>query len=191
MNTLFLLCALFGGALLLVQSLIGGDDETADGDLDAAADTGDVDHHGSSWIFGVLSFRTLVIGLTFFGLFGKAALASNFDDPWPLFVAVAGALGAMYGVYFLMQAMHQLNADGTVRLARAVGLEGVVYVPIPAEQKGAGKVHLTLQNRLVECEAITSGGRLPTGSRILVVGVLGPDRVEVEPAPETAGTTHA
>lgn len=143
-------------------------------------------HHGSTWIFGVLTFRTVMIGITFFGLTGKASMASKFDQPWPLVVAVACGLGAMYGVFFLMRGLYRLTADGTERIERALGVEGMVYLTIPANNEGLGKVQVPLQNRTVEYEAMTAGDKLPTGSRIVVVEILGPGRVEVEPVNEPA-----
>lgn len=195
MDTLFLLCAVFGGVVLLAQSLLGvGEDDfdAGDGHDGYGGDGHDVggDSHGSTWIFGVLSFRTITIGVTFFGLLGKAVSASGFEDPIPLWTAILGGLGAMYGVYFMMRGLHELNADGTQRINRSVGLEGTVYLPIPANNQGAGKVHLTLQNRSVEYLAMTAGERLPAGSQIVVIGVLGSDKVEVQPAPEIAESTH-
>lgn len=204
MDTLFILCAIFGGTIFIAQTLLGLaggegehdllDHDLAAGEMDAGADV-EVDdlsggRHGSTWFFDVLSFRTIVIGLTFFGLIGKSVSASGFEDPQPLIAAIFGGLGAMYGVYFLMQALSKLNADGTQRIELAVGVEGVVYLAIPAGNAGAGKIHITLQNRLVELEAVTAGERLPTGSQIVVVGVLGPGRVEVEPTTEPARETH-
>jgi hypothetical protein len=217
METLFLVCAIFGGTVLVAQFLLGfgsdhghGDDGPDDApDLSGAAhgDVGDADHaesphagahhdgaqhdhHGSTWIFGVLSFRTVMIGLTFFGLTGKAASVSNFNQPWPLVIAVGCGLGAMYGVYFLMQGLYKLTAEGTERIARAVGAEGVVYLTVPGNNGGAGKVHVPVQNRTIEYEAVTSGERLPTGTRIVVVGVVGSDRVEVESIVEPARNSH-
>jgi membrane protein implicated in regulation of membrane protease activity len=80
--------------------------------------------------------------------------------------------------------MRRLTADGTVRIQRAIGEQATVYVPIAARQKRAGKVHLKLQDRLVEYEAVTSADEpLPTGARVRVVGLIG-NRLEVEPLPE-------
>ena len=90
----------------------------------------------------------------------------------------------MYGVYFLMRGLFKLTADGTERIARAVGEEATVYLTIPGENQGAGKVHVTVQHRTLEFDAVTSGEKLPTGARVIVVGVLSSDRVEVEPIVE-------
>jgi len=190
MDTLFLLCAIFGGVFLIAESFMGfgGGDDADGGDLDGDhagdADAGSEGSHGSDWIFGVLSLRTILIGLTFFGLVGKTISSARFEPPLPLVGAVAGGLGAMYGVFFLMRGLHRLHAEGNERISRAVGLEGTVYLAIPGQNQGAGKIHLTLQNRLVEYQAMTAGERLPTGSRVVVVGVLGPDKVEVQAVSE-------
>ena len=97
---------------------------------------------------------------------------------------------ALYGVHFLMRSLHKLKADGTQRIERAVGGEGVVYLNIPAHGAGPGKIHISFQNRLVELAATTAGERLPIGTRIVVVGIHGSDEVQVERAPEIARNSH-
>jgi hypothetical protein len=105
-------------------------------------------------------------------------------------IAVVCGLAAMYGVYFLMRGLYKLTAEGTERIDRAVGQEGIVYLAIPGQNGGVGKVHVPVQNRTLEYEAMTAGERLATGSRVVVVGVLGAGRVEVEPIIEPAGKTN-
>jgi hypothetical protein len=200
MDTLFLLCAIFGGTVLVAQFFLGfgsdidgADDGPADAPDAMGADAHgagvdgthhDSTHHNSTWVFGVLTFRTVIIGLTFFGLTGKAALASGFEQPKPLVIAVVCGLASMYGVYFLMRGLYRLTADGTERIDRAIGEQAMVYLAIPGHNAGVGKIHVTVQNRTIEYEAMTAGERLPTGSRAVVVGVLSSDRLEVEPVVE-------
>jgi hypothetical protein len=203
MDTLFLLCAIFGGTVLIAQFFLGfgsdvdgGEDGPEDAPDALGADAHgdgthhDSGHHNSTWIFGVLTFRTVIIGLTFFGLTGKAAVASGLAEPRPLVIAVACGLAAMYGVYFLMRGLYRLTADGTERIDRAVGEQAIVYLAIPGHSAGVGKIHVTVQNRTIEYEAMTAGERLPTGSRAVVVGVLSSDRVEVEAVVEPTGFSH-
>ena len=64
---------------------------------------------------------------------------------------------------------------------RAVGKGGTVYLPIPGQKAGTGKVLLNLQNRTVECQAITADKELPTGASVVVVAVISADTVEVAP----------
>jgi hypothetical protein len=62
-----------------------------------------------------------------------------------------------------------------------------VYIPIPAERKGPGKVQLSMQNRIVEFLAVTDeGDRLKTGEAVEVVGLAGSDTLEVRRVREVA-----
>jgi hypothetical protein len=182
------------------MTLLGMGD--ADGDFDAGHghDFGghDAGHHGaghhdhaghtkdfSTWLFGVITFRTVVAALTFFGLAGKASIAAGFGPFMTLLIAAGSGVAAMYGVHFLMQLLYNLRADGTVQIERAVGLSGTVYLTVPGGGAGVGKVHVNLQNRIVEYQASTPRDRLPTGAKVVVTRVIGPDTLEVEPLGET------
>jgi hypothetical protein len=198
MEIAYLICAVLGGTLLVCQFVmtlmgLGGDDaggDDAGGDHDVHHDTTH-DHHGTNWFVGVLTFRTIVAALTFFGLAGLAAHSKGLEPELTFAVALAAGAGAMFFVGWLMQQLHRLNADGSVHIERAVGQAGTVYLKVPGRKGGAGKVHLTVQNRTVECQAITAHEDLPTGARIVVVAVLNADTVEVAPVstPEKV-TTH-
>ena len=192
-ETVYLTCAIAGGTLLACQLLLGvlglGDHHDAAGDHDLH-DAGGHDAHGGhghdnhhSWLVGVLTFRSLVAALTFFGLAGLAATVNfNQEPPLSLAIALVAGVGALFGVAWLMRSLHRLKSDGTVRIERAVGQNGTVYLTIPGQKGGVGKVTLSLQNRTVEYQAITSHQQLPTGSKVVVTAVLGPDTVEVVPA---------
>jgi membrane protein implicated in regulation of membrane protease activity len=178
-DTAFLVCAVAGGTVLVLQFLAGliglGSDHDVDHDHDADHD------HGTSWFAGLITLRSVTAGLTFFGLAGMVAVSRGADEPTALVVAAAGGLVALYAVAQVMQGLKRLADDGTVRVERAVGRTGTVYVPVPAGNVGPGKVTLTLQKRTVEYAAYTAAGPLPTGAKVRVVAVRGPAAVEVEP----------
>jgi len=148
------------------------------------SETEDAAHqHSSTWLFGVISFRTLVAAATFFGLAGMASNAASLSWATQLLIALACGVGAMYLVHWLMSLMYRLSEDNTVRINRAVGREGMVYLPVPAGKTGPGKIQLRLQGRMMEYEAVTSAASgLPTGARVVVVGVVGGNLLEVAPA---------
>jgi hypothetical protein len=201
METVFLLCAIVGGTLLICQFALGllgfGHHDVGDHDFhtDVPHDVGhdhdgdhgheqDHDHgHGHAWLVGVLTFRAVVAALTFFGLAGMAAHTGGLDQWQSLGIALAAGAGALAVVAFLMRSLARLRAEGNVRIDRAVGQTGTVYLSIPGNKAGAGKVHLKLQNRIVEYRAITALAELPTGSLVVVVSVAGPGTVEVAAAP--------
>jgi len=135
----------------------------------------------ANWFVKMLSLRTIVAAVAFFGLTGKASLASGADTTVALAVAVGAGFLALYVVHWLMSELQELDSDGTVQIERAIGEPGTVNLSIPARNSGPGKIQLTLQNRLVELEAMTAGEPLANGAQVKVVGVLGPDTVAVEP----------
>ena len=201
MSMLFMICAVVGGTILVCQFLLtviglgehgidsGHDlahdfagDAGHDGGIDHAHDGHDTAHqHSTAWLFAVISFRTLVAAVTFFGLVGLAARSMGQGTGVQLVLAVAAGVGAMYGVHWLIRMISRLGEDATMRVKHAVGQEGTVYVPIAGGRSQAGKIQLKLQNRLVEYEAVTSKpDRLATGTKVKVVGIAG-NVLEVEP----------
>jgi len=216
MWTMFLICAVFGGTILLCQTvltMIGlagdsvdvdvphdaghdfGTDVHGDAGIDVHVEAADAMHpgqgaehvepgHGTLGFFKILSFRTLVAAVTFFGLAGMAGLSAGVEPLGSLAIAMAAGLAAMYGVFLMMRTLYRLGSEGTVRIDRAVGLLGKVYLRVPPERSGAGKVMLNLQSRTMEYSAMTAGPGLPTGARVVVLGVIGPDTLDVQAAPE-------
>ena len=190
-ETIYLTCAIVGATLLVCQFLLGllglGDHHDAGPDHDVHDTTGH-DAHGDhagqqAWFVGLLTFRSVVAALTFFGLTGLASLLNfNHEPVASLGLALGGGAAALFGVAYLMNTLHGLKSDGTVRIDRAVGQSATVYLTIPGQRAGAGKVTLRLQNRTVEYQALTPHHQLATGTRVVVTAVLGSDTVEVAPA---------
>jgi membrane protein implicated in regulation of membrane protease activity len=199
----FLICAVIGGTVLICQFVLtlvglGGEHMGLDAGHDFHGDVGHDVHvggahgaessghdaagsHGSSWLFAVISLRSVVAAATFFGLAGLAAKSAGQGVGVQLLLGAVAGLAAMYGVHWMVRTMGTLGEDGTIRVSHALGKEGTVYIPIPAARAQAGKIQLKLQNRLVEYEAVTSGPeKLATGTKVRVVGITG-STLEVEP----------
>jgi hypothetical protein len=234
MDTFFLLCAVFGGTIMLLQfaltvfgigghggDLQGGDlgdgglshaggDVSGHGDFtghdpsmsqdggaydghdsSSAHDSTHHDRHDTVWFFKIITFQTLVAAVAFFGIGGKAALEADAPPLMAVLVAAGVGFAAMNGVYYLVRSLNRFNADGTAQIERAVGEQAVVYLPVPATNSGAGKIHLTLQNRFTELQAVTSKDRLSTGTKVKITRVLSSDTVEVEPLISAEIPSHA
>ncbi|BBO31693.1 hypothetical protein [Lacipirellula parvula] len=216
LDLLFVLAAVVGGTVMVFQfglTVLGLSDHGDVGDLgdvdaghgldgEAGVLDGDIsgDHHtsigaaadgqlhpDSSWLFGVVTFRTFVAALAFFGLAGMAALRMELSRPVALILALGGGFAAMYGMYWSMRAVAGLASSGNERISNAVGRRGTVYIPIPAENAGAGKVQLSMQNRIVEFLAVTDEvDRLPTGAKVEVIAVASSDTLHVRRVVEPA-----
>jgi membrane protein implicated in regulation of membrane protease activity len=193
MGTLFLICAMLGGTVLVLQlllGLVGLGFETADLHLEGKDGFFKEGAHASDAL-NLLSARALAAGFAFFGIGGLVTLSAGLGPLLALPAALLTSAGAAVGTAVLMRGLTRLEDDGTVRIERAIGESGTVYLRIPGHRAGAGKVLLTLQNRTVECRAVTSLDELPTGTPIIVVDILGPDTVEVAPAPTLGGLLNA
>jgi len=163
----------------------GADVDMADVEAVENLDPGNTDLHGSSWLFGVISFRTLVAAATFFGLTGMAASTGGLPIVGQLMVAISCGLAAMFGIHWLMRTFFQLGQSGTLRMGNAIGRTGTVYIPIP--EGGTGKVQMKVQDRLEEFAAVsTSTTLLSTGAKVVVVGVVSGSTVQVRPFEELA-----
>ena len=136
---------------------------------------------GTTSLFRALSLRTVAAALAFFGLAGLAAHSADCSSSTTLAIALASGFAALYAVYYMLTAMKSLRAEGTVRIDRAVGAEATVYLRIPGNRQGAGKIQVNVQNRTMEYLAITLGDPIPTGATVVVAEVLASDTVRVEP----------
>ncbi len=207
MEMIYTYCAAIGAALLIGQVLLSlfgighhdfdaGQTVELHTELSSDAHEGHLDH-GGHWFVGLLSFRAVVSALAVFGLVGLG-LTKEFTPPRPgaaLVIALAAGGGMMYAVAWMLRVLYSLRADGTVKIERSVGLRGTVYLTIPANKAGEGKVTLKIQGRMMELAAVTSGDVIPTGTAVTVLAVLSPRIIEVAPTAALAerplaGNTH-
>jgi hypothetical protein len=203
LSTFYLIAAVVGATILVCQfalALIGLSHDGADfghhlggdfhgdthvGDSLAGSHAGDThsdanQHPSSGRLFEMISFRTVVAAAAFFGVTGLATLNSGFPETTSFVFAVVAGAFAMYGMYRLLGLMAGMDSSGNERIANAIGLVATVYVSIPPAGKGAGKVLLSMQNRIVEYQAVIADLEpIKTGEKVEVVGIKSDDMVEV------------
>ena len=164
----------FGGQEAEAEGPEDLDGPEGDGSWDAddwdADDTAVSDRDGFS--LRLLSLRGI---LAFLAVYGWGALAiSRAGHPWLTAMLVGLVLGAaaMVLVAVAMGLILALQTDGTLDRRNAVGLSGSVYLTIPAQRQGSGKVSIVIQDTLTECDAVTDEAEpLPTGTEVTVVGL--------------------
>lgn len=149
---------------------------------DAGHDTGHADQTDVA-SFRLFSFQSILAFLVVFGWTGTA-MAANPSIPAfvTIIVSLAAGAAALFLTAWMFYGLLKLQNSGNVRLANAVGLEGEVYIPIPANGAGQGKINLLIQGRWLECEAVTTGlTALNTRQIVRVTGVQGGSVLVVEP----------
>ncbi len=173
--------ALIFSVLFVIQfvvSLIGLDfDHDVDVDTSADADHG----YQLDSDFTLLSVRSIIAFFTFFGWTGVIALNNGASTWVALGFAGAAGLAAMFVVGYMIYLFSKLSQEGNVDMNEALFNTGEVYLAIPSNRQGQGKIHVKVQGSLREMDAVTEGNRLPTGSEVRVVEILNDQLLLVEP----------
>lgn len=130
---------------------------------------------------GDFKFFTIRGIIAFFSIFGwtGAVLANVVNPVIAILVAFLAGTLAMVGIGYLFYGMTRLQASGNIRYENCIGKTGEVYLTIPPNKQGKGKVTLTVQERLIEVNAITVTNQpIKSGEQIKVVDML-PDHVAI------------
>jgi len=151
--------------LQLVMSFLGTEspDDLPDAEIEA--------DHGISFQF--LTLKNLVGFFTIFSWTGIACTEAGFSSGLTLFIStIAGLLmmALMAGMFYLML---KSGEDGTMKIQDAIGQLAEVYLTIPSQRSGLGKIQVKVTGSLRTLEAMTDDeASLQTGQLVKVVQVV-------------------
>ena len=119
------------------------------------------------------TIKNMIAFFTMFGWAGLAAYKSGMNNAMVIVVAlVAGSLLVLV-MYFLMRQSSRLRHSGTLQMKNAVNKIGETYLRIPAKRGGMGKIHVQVQGRVMELDAMTDDHEdISTGRPVQVVNIL-------------------
>ena len=169
MEIIFVSCALLGGILffimmilMLVGDVLGGVSDAFGIDIDAGGGA-----------FEIMSIQGLSVAVMMFGLTGMFGLSATNSEVVAVLAGGVGAASGMYGMGKMMYAINQLQADGTVNYADAIGQRGQVYSRIKPNETGEIQVPVdgTLKTLLARAE--DKKLHLASGEFIKVVDIIG------------------
>lgn len=175
-HQVFWFIAIIFSVLFLIQFIfliIGFDSDSAD--FDQSGEVGSFEHE-----FSALSVRSIIAFFTFFGWTGVLALNNELNVWLAVLLASVSGMSAMFIVAYMIFKFAQLEQSGTLNLYNALDKPGEVYLTIPAQEKGTGKVHLLVEGRIREIDAVTSGDTLKTGDHVKVIDILDGNILKVE-----------
>ena len=167
--------------LLILQIVLmligfGGHDADFDGDVDVDIDVdvdADTDFDGGFDAdpgFNLFTTRGLIAFLTVGGWVGYA-----FSDGNPALAVILSLIcgfAALVGMAFLLKWLLGLQSNGNISYKSAIGKTCEVYLTIPAQKQGKGKVTILLNESLTELSAVTlSETPIKTGAKAKVVAV--------------------
>lgn len=179
--------AIFASIVVLIQttmSFVGmGDVDTGDADVDFDADTDadadSLDHAGAMHLLSIRNVFYFLLG------FGWTGISLWNTIPNRVFLYAAAILvGCLFVAIFLFlfRQMMKLQSNGAFDINDSVGRVCDVYLRIPANNKGMGKVQISFNGSVQELDARTAGEPIPSGAKVRVLRVIDKKVLEVEPA---------
>ena len=151
-----------------VMTFLGLGDHDADFDLDTSDGSFDADPS-----MNLLTFRNLVNFCLGFGW--TAVLMHEKIQSNALLIIISVIVGILLVtvVMWIFKWLSGMQQTGNIDVHKsAIGCEGKVYLTIPGERKGEGKVQITINNAVREYDAVTDGETIPTGKAIKVTEVI-------------------
>ncbi len=129
----------------------------------------------------IFTLRGIIAFFVVFGWLG--VVMDGADIPLYITLPVSTACGfcMMLLLAFIFKAVLKLRNDGNTDNRNAIGMSGKVYLTIPPQRSGEGKINVMLQGSYVERGAVTDETEaIPTGTEIVVVGISGQTELVVK-----------
>ncbi len=161
--------------IFLVQSILtiigghAGDSlDAADVDIDSDFDSHPDGDHGT---FHVFSFRNLINFLLGFSWAG-ISLYSTVSKPL-LLITISVFIGIVfiYLFFVLIQQLQRFAEDNTFNIEDTIGKKAEVYLRIPAQRSGKGKILVSVKGSVHELDAMTDAEELPSNAKATVIGI--------------------
>lgn len=159
----YLFCAVFGGTLFILMSIMSfiGFGHDADCDCDV--------HDGGIGEVSVLSIKGLIAFVTFYGLGGLCFKNIGWGG-W--FLALLSGIIMMFVTAGIFALVVKLQHSGNITPESLVGCPGSVYLSLPGEGKTGGQVTVTLPGSTRTVKAV-SDEPLATGTPVEIREYLG------------------
>lgn len=172
--------------IFIIQTIATFAGADTGGDFDAGTDIPDgmdgaSDISGGDAGMNLYTFRNLVnfiLGFGWTAILLQKQIPSTF---WLIVVAVLVGVGLVAVVMMLFKWLNGMQQAGNIDIYKsAVGCQGTVYLTIPGERSGEGKVQISISGAVREYAAITDSGTLATGTPIKVLEVVNANTLLVE-----------
>jgi hypothetical protein len=162
-------CAIVGSAIFVIQmvlTLMGMDSSDMDVDFDGP-DT--MDLGGSISLFSIKNFVNFIVGFGWAGI----CFAGSITNKWLLaLIALLVGIAFVYMFFIIKKQTKKLEHNGAFNIEDCVGKTVDVYLRIPANKGGKGKVQVSLNGSVQEFDAMTEGEGFTSGQKVTVESVI-------------------
>ncbi|WPR75409.1 NfeD family protein [Algoriphagus sp. NG3] len=130
---------------------------------------GDLD--GGEAPFQLFSLRNLINFLLGFSWSGISFYAIIPNYPLLLLVSLAIGFAFVYSFFLIIRQIQKLGEDNTFRLERTLGKIANVYLSIPGNMQGKGKIMASLNGSVRELDAMTEHDKIETNATVRIMRV--------------------
>ena len=155
--------------IFLIQTILtfmGGDAfDGVEADFDGDLDGGDVPFQ----LFSFRNFINFLLGFSWTGI----SFYHSISNP-TILIGLSLAVGCLfvYIFFIVMLQIHRLAEDNSFQLINTINKTAEVYLTIPAQKAGKGKIIVSVKGATHELEAMTENTeRIPTGSIVKVIKI--------------------
>jgi len=128
----------------------------------------DSDLQGTDAPLQLFSFRNLINFLLGFSWTGISFYNSIHNVVLLILVSLAAGLLFVFLFFFIIKQLQKLAEDNSFKMSDAINKTAEVYLSIPANRTGKGKVLISVKGSVRELDAMTEKERIETGSVVTV-----------------------
>ncbi|MCL1867652.1 MAG: serine protease, partial [Paludibacter sp.] len=125
---------------------------------------------GVSHFFSIRNLVNFMLGTGWSGICFYKTIPSKL---LLMFVAIFCGIFFLFIFFFLVKILLKLSKDNTFHLNETLDKIADVYLFIPANESGKGKIQISVRGSVHEIDALTKGERISTDEKVRVIQIIG------------------
>lgn len=158
-----------------IMTFVGAD--ASDG-IDADFN-GDLD--GTDAPFQLFSLRNLINFLLGFSWTGISFYNTITNKPILIILSLAVGILFLFLFFMIIKQVQKLAEDNSFKISNTLNKTAEVYLTIPENKKGKGKIMISVNGAFHELDAMTENDKIPSGTVVKVVKIENNNILIVEP----------
>lgn len=163
--------------IFIIQTIITFMGVDASDGIDADFD-GDLT--GAEAPFQIFSLRNLINFLLGFSWAGISFFESISNKSLLILLAFLVGIVFLFAFFLIIKQIQKLAEDNSFKMISTLNKTAEVYLPIPAQKQGKGKILISINGSVHELDAMTEGEKIPSGTTVKVTKIINEDVLLVE-----------
>jgi hypothetical protein len=124
--------------------------------------------HSPFQLFSLRNLINFLLGFSWTGISLYQVISSK-----PLLVLVSSGVGVLFVVafFFFLTQIQKLAEDNTFKIKEILNQTAQVYLTVPANKSGKGKIQVSVRGSVKEVDAITDGEKVESGTLVKITGL--------------------